>query len=93
MRGILRRFRQKIVNRDYYLSSHAEDEMLDDALERIDVENAILNGRTHKKLTHDPRGVRYRIEGPALDGRGIHVVCRLDENDVLRIITVYALVQ
>jgi hypothetical protein len=26
--------RQKIIDRNYYLSSHAEDEMLDDRLER-----------------------------------------------------------
>jgi len=47
------------------MSSHAEEEMLDDNLERKDVENAILKGRIEKKMTHDERGVRYRIEGPA----------------------------
>ncbi len=91
MRGILRRLRQKVIDRDYYLSSHADEEMQDDWLERADVENAILEGEVQKKLTHDPRGIRYRIEGPAIDGRRIHVVCRLDEDDRLRVITVYAL--
>jgi hypothetical protein len=91
MRGILQRHRQKVIDRAYYLSSHAEEEMRDDLLERRDIENAILKGRIEKKLTRDPRGVRYRIEGPATDNRRIHVVCRLDENDELRIITVYAL--
>ena len=33
------RIRQKIIKKEYYLSSHAEDEMLDDRLERVDVEN------------------------------------------------------
>lgn len=93
MRGILQRLRQKVIDRDYYLSSHAEEEMADDYLERPDVENAILKGRIHKKLTHDPRGPRYRLEGPTQDGRLIHVVCRLDEDDHLRIITVYALTE
>jgi hypothetical protein len=65
--------------------------MADDRLERVDVENAILKGRIQKKLTDDPRGPRYRLEGPGLDGRLIHVVCRLDESDQLRIITTYAL--
>ena len=91
MRGMLQQLRQKIRDRAYYLSSHAEDEMNDDQLERPDLEHAILNGKIQKKLTHDPRGVRYRVEGPAKDGRLVHVVCRLDENDDLRIITVYAL--
>jgi Domain of unknown function (DUF4258) len=91
MASILKRLRQKIRNRDYYLSSHAEEEMLDDQLERDDIEHAILKGRVDKKMTGDPRGPRFRVEGPASDGRLIHVVCRLDENEDLRIITVYAL--
>ncbi len=41
----IRRIRQKIIDRAYYLSSHAEEEMLDDELTRDDIENAILNGR------------------------------------------------
>jgi len=65
--------------------------MLDDGLERKDIENAILKGHIDKKLTHDCRGTRYRIEGPALDERPIHVVCRFHEIDNLLIITVYAL--
>ena len=64
--------------------------MLDDGLERKDVENAILKGRIQKKLTEDVRGTRYRIEGPAKDGRLLHVVCRFKEGDRI-IITVYAL--
>ena len=73
------------------MSSHAEEEMLDDYLERKDVENAILKGRIEKRLTHDSRGTRYRIEGPALDRRPIHVICRFQEIDNLVIITVYAI--
>jgi hypothetical protein len=72
----IQRIRQKIIERAYYLSSHAEDEMLDDELERDDVEHAILKGRVQRKLSEDKRGTRYRIEGPATDGRLIHVICR-----------------
>ena len=36
---------------------------------------------------------KYRIEGPALDDRTIHVVCRFGENTCLVIITVYAIVR
>ena len=87
----IQRIRQKVIDREYYLSSHAEEEMADDALERDDAENAILHGRIEKKLTMDVRGVRYRIEGPATDGRPIHVICRFKEDGELVIITVYAL--
>ena len=89
--GTLQKIQQRIIDRDYFMSSHAEEEMLDDGLERKDIENAILKGYIEKKLTHDSRGTRYRIEGPALDERSIHVVCRFRESDNLLIITVYAL--
>ena len=88
---VLKKIRQCIIDRHYYLSSHAEEEMLDDDLERKDIENAILNGTINKKLTMDIRGTRYRIEGPAMDGRRIHVLCRFKEKSNLIIITVYAL--
>ena len=87
----LQKIRQKIIARDYYLSSHAEDEMLNDGIERSDIEHVILKGRIEKKQTHDIRGTRYRIEGPAEDGRLIRVVCRFKEGGDLIIITVYAL--
>jgi uncharacterized protein YjhX (UPF0386 family) len=89
--AILQKIQQRIIDRDYYMSGHAEEEMLDDGLERKDVDNAILKGHIEKKLTHDSRGTRYRIEGPSLDGRLIHVVCRFREQSSLIIITVYAL--
>jgi hypothetical protein len=89
--SIIQRIRQKIHDRDYYISEHAENEMLDDNLERIDVLNAILKGKIERKLTHDVRGTRYRIEGPAKDGRLIHVLCRFKEDGGMIIITTYAL--
>lgn len=88
---VIEKIRQKIRERDYFLSSHAEDEMAEDRLERIDVERAILEGSVEKKLTNDPRGTRYRIQGPAIDGRLIHVICRFREVDCMIIVTVYAI--
>ena len=57
----LQRIRQKIIDREYYLSSHAEDEMLDDELERKDIENAILKGRIEKKMTKDLHGTKILV--------------------------------
>jgi hypothetical protein len=84
------RIRKKVRERDYYLSSHAEDEMVADGFDRSDVERAILQGFVQKKLTRDSRGTRYRIEGPANDGRSMHVVCRFHATRGLIIVTVYA---
>ena len=88
--SVIKKIQQRIVDRDYFISSHAEDEMLDDDLERKDIEHAILKGKIEKKMTYDERGTRYRIEGPARDGRLIHVICRFREDSNLIIITVYA---
>lgn len=87
----IQKIQQRIVDRDYFMSSHAEEEMLDDDLERKDIENAILKGRVEKKMAHDKRGTRYRIEGPARDGRLTHVICRFRDNASLIIVTVYAI--
>lgn len=89
----IQKIRQKIIDRAYYLSSHAEEEMADDRFDRADVENAILKGEIEKKMTHDERGTRYRVEGPARDGRIMHVICRFKEDSNLLIITVYALME
>ncbi len=86
----IEQIRQRIRERDYYLSGHAEDEMAEDGFERPDVEHAILNGFVQKRMTRDPRGTRYRLEGPARNGRLMHVVCRLREAGDLIVITVYA---
>ena len=88
---LIQKIRQMVIDRDYYISIHAEEEMLDDNLERADLENAILKGRIEKKMTQDVRGTRYRIEGPAVDGRMTQVICRFQEKVNFLIITVYAL--
>jgi uncharacterized protein DUF4258 len=54
--------------------------MLDDELTSEDIENAVLKGRIEKRLSEDIRGTKYRIEGPARDGRLIHVICRFNED-------------
>ena len=89
--SVLQRIRQLVIDRRYYLSAHAEEEMWADELERADLEHCILKGRIEKRMTRDIRGTRYRIEGPARDDRLIHVICRFHEVKDLLIITVYAL--
>ena len=86
---VIERIREQIRRREYYLSSHAEEEMGEDGFERADMENAVMTGFVQKKLTHDPRGTRYQIEGPATDGRIMQVLCRFKDVGSLIIITVY----
>ncbi len=87
--SVIERIREKIRARDYYLSAHAEEEIAEDGFERRDMENAFLRGFVEKTLTHDPRGTRYRVQGPARDGRLMHVLCRFKEVGPLVIVTVY----
>ena len=77
--GTLQKIQQRIIDRDYLMSSHAEEEMVDDSLERKDIENAIFKGRIEKKLTQDSRGTRYRIEGLALDGGSFMLYADLEK--------------
>ncbi|MEO5360401.1 MAG: DUF4258 domain-containing protein [Nitrospirota bacterium] len=91
--SILQRIRQKVIDKDYYISSHAEDEMFDDALDREDVENVILRGKIERKLNADIRGTRYMIEGFSLKGERVHVICRFSENSTLVVITTYVVTE
>jgi len=91
MKRAIETIRQKVIEQEYTISGHANEEMSDDNLTADDVEQVLLTGRIRKRFTRDPRGARYEITGQALDGRPVAVVCRLLESEWLRIITVYAI--
>ena len=87
---LIDRIRQKILLRDYDLTIHAIEEMADDELDVFDIEQAILNGQIISRNKHDPRGVKYTIEGLSLDGeKVVGVVGRFHGTDRFLIITVY----
>lgn len=89
---ILNRMRDKIRNREYVMTLHAEEEMNDDELTIYDVEHAILNGRIMERqrdrVTGEPK---YRIRGNGVDNDEIEVVAKLSVTGKLVIITVYEL--
>ena len=49
---------EPIRTRDYFLSSHAEEELVEDEFDRTDMGHASLAGFVAKRLTQDPRGTR-----------------------------------
>ncbi len=69
---------------------HFFEEMADDDLVFPDIEWAIAHGRIRQKFTRDPRGTRFELVGPALDGREIAVICRIKTTGKLLFITTYA---
>ena len=87
---ILESIRQKVVRNFFQITEHAFEEMRKDLLSLVDVKHALRRGKIAQRFTHDPRGIRYRITGPARDGREINVICRILDSGELRIITVYA---
>ena len=86
----LDRIRQAIRELRYRLSSHANEEMSDDALEAKDIEHIILTGAITRQFTRDPRGTRYEIMGQTPAGHRAVVVCRFLPSSVLLVITAYA---
>jgi YgiT-type zinc finger domain-containing protein len=61
--GVLQRIRQLVIDRCYYLSAHAEEEMWADGLEGPDIEQSILRGRIEKKMKWFVNSVAVRLAG------------------------------
>ena len=88
----VRRIRRAVRLGRYEFTSHALDEMDDDALTADDVCHVLLQGKLVEELTDDPRGVRFVICGsPNLTDDQVEVVCRFMPSGLMRIITVYLL--
>ena len=85
----IERIRKYIIEQNYRISAHAQEEADQDNLTKKDVENIILTGRITKKFTHDPRGTRYQITGKSKDRKTACVICRFLKPNKLGIITVY----
>lgn len=88
MSSVIKRIRTRIQNKNYRLSAHAEIEMVDDDLEREDIEWCCVNGKVTKRYTDDIRGTRYRVTGSSLDGREINIICKFSSGELF-IITVW----
>jgi hypothetical protein len=87
---ILKRMREKVRNRLYVMTLHAEEEMNDDGLTIYDVERGILTGEI---LERQKDGVtaewKYRIKGQTITGGAVEVIAKLSPTGKLVIITVY----
>jgi hypothetical protein len=87
---ILRKMRDKVRQRLYVMTLHAEEEMADDGLTIFDVERAILTGEIVERQEDYQSGEwKYLLLGQAIDERLITVVGKLSITNKLVIITVY----
>lgn len=90
--AIIHRIREKVRKQEYELTiPHFFEEMADDNLIFADIKMAISKGRIRRKFTRDPRGTRYEVVGPSIDGREIGIICRIKNTGKILFITTYAL--
>lgn len=85
----LNRIREAVANGRYYLTDHANEEILEDDLDVLDVETSILNGVLKRKEGSDPRGTVYTIHGTGTDQEtAVGTVGRFTASGQYRVITV-----
>lgn len=88
-RGVLRRIRRAVRERQYQMTDHALEEADADNLTLDDIRNVLLNGDLDSTYIDDPRGPRYVIRGD-VDENPVDVVCRFrSDGRLLIIITIY----
>lgn len=87
---ILKRMREKIRNRRYVMTLHAEEEMNADGLTIYDVERGILTGEIlERQMDAVTAEWKYRIKGQVIAGGKVEIITKLSPTGKLVIITVY----
>jgi hypothetical protein len=68
---LLARIKAAIKNGAYDMTVHASEEMAEDALDIVDVETSIVNGRLVRSEKDDPRGTRHIVYGIGPDQKAL----------------------
>ena len=80
--------KQCVVNGDFELSLHADEERLAEGLTVTDIESVLHSGELLEDYPDDPRGHSCLILGDA-QKQPVHIVCGMTKQKRLLIITVY----
>ncbi|MBC8449342.1 MAG: DUF4258 domain-containing protein [Chloroflexi bacterium] len=81
---------ERVRQRQYVMTLHAEEEMNDDGLTVYDVESGILTGRIRKRQKNRVTTEwKYRINGETVGGDEVEVIAKMSPTGKLVIITVY----
>jgi len=87
---VLKLFREKIIEKHYVMTLHAEEEMNDDNLSIYDVEEIILSGAIQERQRDKKTAEwKYRIRGETSVGREGEVVVKLGPTGKVVVITAY----
>lgn len=85
---LLRKIRRRFRAGKYYFTRHGREELEEDGLFEADVVHAVEHCWRHEIQREGKAGQdRYKMEGPAMDGRPLGIVCRFDDKGDLRVIT------
>ncbi len=89
---VLLRMRQCARQGRIIVTNHADDAMIDDGINRYDIEYTIMTGKIIARQRDWARAeYKYRVLGSTYSGLRMEVVARLDPKDCTVIITVYLL--
>jgi len=89
---IIRKIRDKFDKQEYeFAVPHFFEEMVNDDLTIDDIASVIKTGHIQRKLTRDPRGMRYEVVGFTGNGREVAIICRIKSTGKLLLITTYEL--
>jgi len=89
---VLRTLREKIRQRDYVVTTHADEEMYEDGLTIWDVEATLLDGEiVERQRDHRSSEWKYVVHGEATTGAAMAVVAKIGYSQRVVIITVYLL--
>ena len=92
LQRVLKQMRDKVRNRQYVMTLHAEEEMSDDELTIFDVERGVLTGEIVERQKDAQTGEwKYLVRGHTVIGDDIVVVGKIGLTGKLVIITVYRL--
>ena len=87
---ILNQLREKVRDRQYIMTLHAEEEMDGDGFSIFDVECGILTGKIRERQKDRVTlEWKYLVEGESLAGETIVVVTKISPTEKLVIITVW----
>ena len=90
-KNILSSLREKVRNRFYVMTLHAEEEMVNDNLTIFDVEHCILTGEiTERQRDINSGEWKYRINGAGLDGGSICTIVKIGTSGKIVFITVFS---
>ncbi|MGB9674181.1 MAG: DUF4258 domain-containing protein [Anaerolineales bacterium] len=89
---ILKQIREKVRQRQYVMTLHAEEEMSDDDLSIFDVERSLLTGEIIERQKDAVTSEwKYLVKGNTVTGGEMMTVAKISPTGKLVIITVYRL--